>query len=172
MSVNITALAVSPAAPPPTEHQPRGNQRTRPIEPASSTLADHQRQNDSDTTKAMAQQKLDPEKAASNDRPFGKDRSIPPQTLFDASLISAAFKPDPKLNEISADENRPPAAVSDDFSPNPTGKQTSVAVSQADDTILTVNAQAASPDSATQIQDPTNRDNGTKLAASAALQNA
>lgn len=95
MSVNLVPEPVATIAPVVFERPATQRPDTRPVEAGekSSTGGSEQKR----TAERPAIGKDEP-----NARPPGTDPSVPPQTLFNASLISADFKPSTTSEDIEA----------------------------------------------------------------------
>lgn len=170
MSVNIAAQPVSAAIPPVTEYQPRTNQRVRPVESTASASNDREHLADNKKAQTANAALYSEAKAAPSDRPPGKDRSIPPQALFDASLISSEFKADLKLGTQPKTETE---STAPSIEPQSSTHEATESVAKSDSSAGAAIAeqvtekspqplapQVAAANSATQIQDPTNRSSG------------
>jgi hypothetical protein len=91
MSVQLVPEPVAATIPLVFERPANKRPDTRPVEASGNT--GQKQANTADTQSS---------KAEPSSRPPGKDPSIPPQTIFDASLISAAFKPLTNPEEVAA----------------------------------------------------------------------
>lgn len=176
--MNVNIAVQSPVAPAPTvaEFNPRQNQSVRPVENAAEANADSKREN----TGSNPNTNTANEKPVQSGRPPGTDPSVAPQTLLDASLIAENFKATTKLpekQETALPDKDPAAASSLDnfktanaFSPKSTTVEaasdttTSTANGTTTETPTTspekseLEVQIANLQSASEIQDPTNRE--------------
>ena len=96
MSVQLVPEPVAAVLPPVFERPVPARPDTRPVEPSDKANAGQSQQHRNTGER-------DPlGKAEPSPRPPGIDPSVPPQTFFDASLISADFKPSSRPAEIRA----------------------------------------------------------------------
>lgn len=129
MSLIVAPEAVAVVSPPIVVRPVASRPDTRPVEPADQANAgsSQNQQNATSRDAANGSQEFKPTPSA---RPPGTDPSLPPQALFDASLISEDFKPrtpvaDAPDQNVSSSRGRSP-----DQSSSETGSASSTSDAQ------------------------------------------
>ncbi len=95
MSMIVAPDAVAAVTPALVVRELNPRSDTRPVEPAGTANSERHEDGQTKTVSVSSQ-------AETSSRPPGTDPSLPPQTIFDASLISADFKPNPNPQEVQS----------------------------------------------------------------------